>query len=497
MRLIINRRMLSILPSKDNMLLANMMFDILRKKYTTYRMVKKGRYTSLVPDKEFFIKDSMSNGLIIHSRVLPEVEKLLTENAIRYTLEHKASTYRNKPIRLKLKKGMDFRDDLQREYNEYLLESKDTYLCTMQTGKGKTGSTIISLLKRPEVNRIMVLIPPIFHTIWEQAFEKFTDIKKDGMLIVSGRESLYALKNISDDVSVVVMSPDTLRVYLKDYYAGNEVEFSPEELMSYVGAEYLIIDEAHKDFTNLYINALALNPKKVIMLTASFESSKDDRKVKKFKDVMIPFLDRMPEQELDKYTNIVFCQFRFENVDKLKYSNPVMKWYSHAILESDILKNPIRRKHYFDMILHFFSKYYDNKHRAIFLFITNDMVISFYNYLKNESIYKDKKIAMYIQGHKEKENLTADIIVSTDKSSGTGVDIENIQVTMNTISTESEYFGVQAPGRGRKMEGVDQYYLTLWATNINAHHRYKKSNMKLFTERAKEIINDYYAEMSV
>jgi hypothetical protein len=501
MRLIKDKRRLYVEPEAGDMLLAEMIYSILTKKCTTYKIVKHGRNTVFKADKEFYIKDksyyTANTRLILHSRQIDEVIKVFEENGIKYTIDENTSKYKPILIDNKLKTGMDFRDDLQREYNEYLLVNRDTYLCTMQTGKGKTGSTIISLMKRAEVSRFMLLIPPKFHLIWEDAFKKFTNITSKNILLVSGRDALYNLVNIKPITSVVIISPPTLREYFKDYFNGVKTPIKPSDIMKYVGSEYIILDEAHNDFANLYINVLALNPKKVIMLTASYESGKDDRKVTKFKDIIIPEKDRMPQQELDKYVNVVFCQFRFDNIQTLKYTNPVMKWYSHAILESSICKSSNRYKNYFDMLIYFVSKYHDGRHRILYLFTTKDMVRSFYMYLKKTNTYGKKKLAMYIEGDKDKSNLRADVIISTDKSCGTGVDIEDVQVTMNTISTESEYFGVQSSGRNRKMENTEQYYLTLWATNIEAHNRYKKSNSKLFAERAKEVIGDYYAEKGV
>lgn len=500
MNLIVDRRKLIIEPTIDNMVLAEMLYNIIAKKCSTYKPIRRGRYTNFVVDKEFYIREKRNIGLdriIIHSRQLDDIKKTLDDNGVGYNIKILNSTYDNIPIENKLKDGMDFRDDLQREYNDYLLTSKDTYLCTLQTGKGKTGSTIISLMKRNNTSRFTLLIPPKFHLIWEDAFKKFTNITSKNILIVSGRDALYNLVNIKPDISVVVISPPTLREYLKDYYSGKELPITPEDIMRYIGSDTIILDEAHQDFNNLFINILALNPKNIIMLTASYESNKDDRKLKKYKEIMIPILDRMPQQELDKYVNVVFCQFRFDNVNKLRYMNPVMKWYSQSTLEGDILKYSIRYKNYFEMIIYFANRYYDMKNRLLVLFSTKDMVRSFYMYLKKNKIYGKKRISMYIEGSKDSSNLKADIIISTDKSCGTGVDIANVQTTMNTISTESEYFGIQSSGRNRKMENTEQYYLTLWATNIEAHNRYKKSNTKLFEERAKLIISDYYAEHSI
>ena len=174
MKLIVNRRILIIEPTSDSMLIAEMLYSIISKKCSTYKIIKRGRHTNFVVDKEFYIREKRDVGLdriIVHSRQLEEMKKILDENGIGYTVEIKETSYNNINIENKLKDGMGFRDDLQREYNDYLLDKKDTYLCTLQTGKGKTGSTIISLMKRNNTSRFTLLIPPKFHLIWEDAFK--------------------------------------------------------------------------------------------------------------------------------------------------------------------------------------------------------------------------------------------------------------------------------------------------------------------------------------
>lgn len=500
MKIILNGFRLTLESEQSDTLLASMIFDIIEKKCTTYVPISYGKQSIIKPDKQFFFryKKDGNDVLVLHSNQLIEIEKILRDNAINYHLDEKVSTYKFKPISCKLAKGIDFRDDLQREYNEYLLVDRPAYLCALQTGKGKTGSTIISLLKRKHPSRLLLLIPPRFNVIWLPALQKFTTMTDEDILFVSGREALYDLVNIPDNIAAVVMSPPTLREYFKDYYDGVDVPVTPEDLMKAIGSEYMIIDETHLDFNNNYLNVIGLNPSKLIMLTASYESGKDAEKIRKFKNVIIPKEDRMKEQELDKYVNIVFCQFRFDEVEKMTYSNSVMKWYNHAMLESSIMKKSTKYNNYFEMIIYFANRYYSfrTNHRLLFLFSTKEMVRNFYLYLKKHNTYGKRRVVTFIQGD-PRSNLTADIIISTDKSSGTGVDIENVQTAVNTISTESEYNGIQFSGRPRYIGDVEQYYLTLWCTNIAAQNKYKKSNYGLFMQRAKSIINEYYADKSI
>lgn len=488
MKLILYGQRLELIPEGpvDDMILSQIL-----QKSTTYVVVNVRGVNTNKEDKLFYI--DTGDKIILSRNQLHVVRYILEESNIKYTIEDVEPKYQFKDIDVKVLNGYTFRDDLQKEYNKFLLVPRKSYLCTLQTGKGKTGSTILSLAFRKNVRRYCILIPPRFHKIWIDAFQKFTNITEEKVLVVSGRDSLYALQDISDDVKVVILSPPTIREYLKSYVCGEDVPFKPEDILNYVGCDHLIVDETHEDFAGNYINILALNPYSYIALTATYSSSQDPRKIRLHKEYFIPVENRLPEAERDKYVNIVFCQFKF-NLDKdLKFLNPFKKWYSHNLLEESILKLSRRYVNFFNMLIYFMQHYYDGKpnHRMLVLFSRVDMCKQFKQYLVKNEVFPGKSIATLVQGD-PKTNIENDIIISTGKSGGTGIDIENVQVTFNTISTKSEYSGIQFSGRNRKMEGVEQYYLSLWAVNIPAQANYKRQNARLYKEIGKQISNNFY-----
>lgn len=492
MKIVLRGQRLEMIPETA---IDDMAIGLVLKKSTTFIDFNyRGKLITKV-DKTLYIQDGDRS--ILSRNQLEGILFTLEDVGVKNTIvEEEEVDYKFKDIEVKLNDGFDFRDEIQRDYNTFLLEDRKSYLCTLQTGKGKTGATIISLVKRGNTKRFCLLIPPRFHDIWLTAFELFTDIKKSEILVISGRKALYDIPNISDDIKAVIISPPTIREFMKSYIDGEELPIQPEEILNYIGCDHLIIDEAHEDFVGNYLNVLALNPNKYIALTASFSSSQDARKIKSHKEYFIPTENRLPQPAFDKYVNVVFCQFKFQLDKDLKFINPSKGWYNHNLLEESILKLSRRWNNYFNMLIHFMDIYYDNKHRCLILMARVDMCKAFKVFLSRHSKYSKKTIATYTQGD-SKDNLTADIIVSTGKSGGTGIDIQNVQTTVNTISTKSEYAGTQFSGRTRKMEGVDQYYLSLWATNIPAQGNYKRQNNTLFMEIGKTISNNYYHEVTI
>ena len=474
-----------------------MIMPSLETRSTTFVDIRAGRRSMTIPDKRFFLKKKDKSLYIFSSNQLEDIKRVLETNDLEFKVIEEERDYKGVNTNISIKEGMKLRDDIQIEYSAFLDQYLPSVLCNLQTGKGKTGSTIISLLKREPKYRLSILISPRHHITWLEALYKFTDVEKSNILIISGRDSLLSLENIKDNIEIVILSPATIREYVKAYLNNEELPFPPEKIMEFIGSEDLIIDETHEDFAGNYLNVLALNPKRYISLTASYSSKSDSDKLKKFKKIFIPNENRLPEAELTKYVNIIFCQYKLQNPAKVQHKNDITGWYNHPIYEQTMLDNPDFKESYFRMIIWFTKQYYDNKHRLLFLFYRVNICIEFNDWLIENNIFKDKTISVFIAGDKDKENLKNDIIISTGQSGGTGIDIHNLQTTVNTINTGSDYSAIQYSGRNREMVGVEQYFLTLQAINITAHMNYMRNNREIYESRAKQLLLNFYTEESV
>ncbi len=475
--------------------------DRLRNRFTSKKEVNKYKTIVMEDDKYFYI--TKGDKLIISNTQKEEMVKYLGSYdsiPVNYPIELVKRKDTLCPIKLSLKKGMALRDDIQEKYGEYLNTDGDRKLCRMQTGKGKTGSTIISILNMKTVNRIGVLLAPKYFLIWIDAFKKFTNIRDDEIYIIRGRESLYNINKLrTSNYKLVLFSTDTTRYLLKDYENDEEDECSPDpiDILPLLGIEYLVVDESHEDFNNIYRHVLHLNPVKLVCLSATYESFNDADIIKKFKRVLFPEEIRMTEAELDKYVNVILLQFKFNRIETLKYLIPQKKWYSHTLLESNILKNESRKTNYFDLILYGMERYYIGTGRMLILFSTVAMVKEFKSYLDKIDKYKQKNIMTMVQGDNKAVSMTADIIISTDKSAGTGVDINNLPLTINTINGGSEYATIQGMGRNRKIDGKEVYFINLWAVNIPKHEKYIKTKKRTFRDRAKSMITTFYVDKEI
>ena len=489
MELLYNRHRLEIYP-KD--MVDKMILNSLENRSTTFSDFRRGHRAMTIPDKRFFLKNKEKKHYIFSSNQQNDIKKFLNNNDIVFTEKIKDDDYKPTPTTISLNDGIKLRDTIQIEYSAFLDQELPSVLCTLQTGKGKTGSTIISLLKRENKNRIAILISPRYHDTWIDALFKFTNIKKNEILVISGRASLQKIQDIDSKIQAVILSPATIREYVKAHLANEELPFPPDKIMHYIGSEDLIIDEVHEDFAGNYLNVLALNPKRYIALTASYSSKSDSDKIKKFKKFFIPLDNRLPEAEFDKYVNIVFCQYRLENPSRVQHKNDVTGWYNHSTYEQSMIDNDRWLEEYFEMIIWFTLQYYDNKNRLLFLFSRVSICLLFKEYLLSHSFFKKKNISVFVAGDKDKENLKSDVIIATNQSGGTGIDIIDLQTTVNTINVGSDYSAIQYSGRNRQMEGTEQYFLSIMSTNISAHMNYMRSNREIYETRAKKLLLNYY-----
>lgn len=474
-------------------LLDALAINSLLKRTTTYRDVKIRGRMSTVEDKRFYLHNKRDNNYTFHINQKEEILQFFKENDIKVNITKEDVVIKRKPTRIKVRDGFNYRDDTQRRYAEFLAEDRRAALCTIETGGGKTGSTIMFLLKEKNPGKLLIFTAPRYYYIWEEAVVKFTDVKKENVYITSGRESLLQLMNDNDNVEVILLSPSTWRDYLKSYYSLDSNDtIKPDEFLHKVGIDTVVIDEAHDDFGGNFLGVLGLNPSRYIALTATYSSRYDSAKISKFKRYFIPDKDRLPIAEFKKFINVIFCQYRLENPNNVKYLN-AMDFYSHSLYEDSLCKSRTRMYKYFDMLLSFVHDYYDNKHRLLVLFATKNMCREFHYYVKKNKIFGSKKVATKLEGDAADVAYKAHVIISTDKSSGTGVDIENLQCTLNTIAIRSDNSSMQFKGRNREMDNVEQYYLSVSCTNIPQHVIYKKSNIVDFTNKSKAIMTNYYS----
>ena len=101
-----------------------------------------------------------------------------------------------------------------------------------------------------------------------------------------------------------------------------------------------------------------------------------------------------------------------------------------------------------------------------------------------KSYSSEYMVARYCEDDPYENLLESDIIVSTNLSAGTGVDIPNLRVAIQTVSISSQVMNLQSLGRLRKLPGKDVRFCYIYSGNIAKQVEYHKRRIELFKERA-------------
>lgn len=251
----------------------------------------------------------------------------------------------------------------------------------------------------------------------------------------------------SDDFDIYIVNHQTLTSFAKAE--------GWEQLRKFFQKQYIgikIIDEAHKYFENSVLIDSFSNTFKTLYLTATFlrnDKKENDvytitySKTKRFGQetfdyaskrkhivAIIVFFMSRPEigQFVDVRTNRGFSSYKYIDYEMNESNNTLMKILLRLLEESDRLEGKrlilVPKKETIDTVARIVSERYPNK--------TVGKIYSD-NTAKENDLSKEK-----------------DIIISTAKSSGTGLDIKGLRVMYNLEPIASQGYIDQVRGRVRE-----------------------------------------------
>lgn len=354
---------------------------------------------------------------------------------------------------------------------------------TLQTGKGKTFLGLYCM--RELGSRICIVLPARYMSKWVGDVEEAYGKEKGSILKISGlkdlRNAFQMVKDGEFKARVVLISTTTMFMYLKyieKFGVDDIVPVDPYDFYKYFGFGVRLIDEVHEEFhCNFRMDCYAHVPL-TISLSATLEA--DQEFTNKMYNIVWPVGTWAPKMEHHKYIEIQSLQYRFkdEHLPKIRYLN-FMRQYSHTELEKSIMKHKPILRNYVEMIHDIVDKKFISVHkpgqRCLVFVATKDMATIVSDHLK--SSYRDKLVNRYISEDDYDRLTEADIAVSTLKSAGTAVDIQDLRTTLMTTALSTKQGNEQALGRTRPLVSypdVNPEFLFLTAMNIDKHVTYQR-----------------------
>lgn len=372
-------------------------------------------------------------------------------------------------------------------YNRFV--TKD-YIVTHNT---IIGISSISIIKR----KFSILILPRYFAKWKSDILENTDITEDEILAIQGLDALLKLLSNPEELTryrTHIISLTTMAMFIKNYRNGtidSKYSFTPDDVLRILESDILLIDEVHQEFYTFFKFMLYSTHRLTIALSATLLSN--DPHVSYMFDSVFSDNKRISNVvPYNKYLYVIAMRFRFNNIRAIKSRGGF--GYSSDLYEKSIKVNRNVKNNYFDMIFSVMSNFYLKDYRPgdkclIFMY-TVDMCRLFNEYVSSKFVNLSSTI------YTEKEDYEvigkSDIIVSTIPSSGTALDIPNLTTVVQMVNTDSIIDNVQTAGRLREIKGRTVRFIYLWSLNIPQHGKYHKNRKKLYSKRAKNIVDLSY-----
>lgn len=387
------------------------------------------------------------------------------------------------------------RDDDQRKSIAFLLGEKNfnytrdysQLLLELETGVGKTYCAIASSCHMKTKTAIIV-DENKFLEQWKEKTLQYTNINNKEIYIVSGSDTINKILN--DDKShirykIYVMSIQTLDSFGKNYGYDRLNDF-----FSKIKVGLKIYDEAHRCFGKILRIDLNTNVKKTIYLTATAGRSNDkEDKVYNLAFGTIPRFGKELFKEKEKHTSTIIMKYKTNPSiqDRMNCTNkygldaknfidyqlsrrcndPVIK-YDKNVLDLKFISNllmkfrlPRPESNMNSILLYLVRKYNFGDGKIAIIFPKNEHILEFKKFIES---YMDIEIGLFssLVSAKDKPfQLDKKLILSTEKSFGTGTDVRDLQVFINPIPYRSKILASQFQGRPRKNHKFETVYIEL------------------------------------
>jgi superfamily II DNA or RNA helicase len=345
------------------------------------------------------------------------------------------------------------RADVQRRGIAFLLgEGEFSYTkkysqlsLNFDTGYGKTY-TAIATLTILKTRAIIITNQNSLKDQWIKEFLDKTYIGENFLYNIEGRPAITKLLKSDMNYKVFFVNHQTLNSYAKS----NGWD-AVGELFKKMKVGVKIFDEAHLQFDNMMRIDFSTNTKRTFYLTANFERSsyKDDKLFSTCFNNVVQYgiEEKASARKHIKYL-AVFFDSKPEGMERLYIKN------RFGLDRNRYIEYQLEKKKLFNVIDFIMEKISTDK--TLVLFSTIEATELYYEHIKR--IYPDKIFSLVNSTAPQelRDNVhVADIIVSTPKSLGVGIDIKGLRFIINTEPYSSKITANQVPGRLRPISATE------------------------------------------
>lgn len=463
---------------------------------------KTKRNVRVVGEEYYFIPEDRRH-VAVHRNQLAEILKLLDQSNIKAKhIEYVyCDTYKGADVEIIIKDGKDPRD-YQVPIVAHVVTTVQnpthgtpTACLPVQTGRGKT---LMALFAAREIGkRIGVLCASAYLEKWDkdlgdnlEGVNSKTVIKISGctqLIAAFNRERDYTSKGKSTGVIAYIVSLETLNSFVKRFILHRErFDGDPHELFQTLGLGFVIKDEVHQLFHQLFKTEVYMHQPAVIALSATIEDKRDRFKEQMY-HVIWPKASRYDKLEKIRYTDVLAYQYSMSGIQPYSYTQRGS--YSHNQLEKSIMSNKSAKDCYLDMVGNILDTEHIEKmktgERCLVYASMNDTVEAVSSYLTDR--YPDLTIGEYIRQDPLENILTSDITVTSPAKATAALDVPNLSTVLNLVNGGSQKRIVQTAGRLRELEDSSTRYVYTYSPDVPKHLEYAKFTNECLGEVVKTI----------
>lgn len=353
--------------------------------------------------------------------------------------------------------------EIQGQMATQITQSKqyaNEWFVNMQTGTGKTVLGVYMSALFHYKTMIVCFMTEILKQ-WKRTYDQKTSIDTDRILQITSSNQLERIRAGEFDINqydIYLISPALVTSYLNRY---DYADFTT--IMTNLGIGTLVFDEAHRNMgAMIKINALS-NVKYTIYLSADYgqgDYRKEEMYFKIFKNAIILKPDEDTAKSM-KYTKTIVVDY-----DSLPSVNETAMIYNrYGFSAENYMAYQLKKKEIYRVIDHIMKLIIANRksdYKTLILLNNIEHVDVIYQYLKSTITDPSLLIGRYHSKVPDEERDAtldyANVIISTYKSFGTGMDINDIKYVIG-LNQSNKVEDNQAAGRARPLsDGSDAIY---------------------------------------
>lgn len=387
-------------------------------------------------------------------------------------------------ISLPIKPGIGARDEHQIKSISFLLNKDSTVqrFLNIDTGYGKTFCTIKAISVIGKCAMIVMANSNLMKQ-WTDSLKDFTSIKSHEIEIISGRDSIQKAINSKEKAKIYICSTQTLAIM--------SGENKLDEFVKKCGISIKVIDEAHEMMSAVALIDNGCDVYNNFYLTATPERS-DTREAILYSRITKTF------ERFGGYTSELMQYVHVKNVLINSYPTPwhkricnTKKGFSGVIYEKFIFKND-RKKTFFYLICKYVcSKILkeDPSAKILIVFSLKESINEIARLFKQNDNINCGIFTTDADKDKKRKELNKNVILSTLKSSGAGMDIKNLRCIINFVPFKSTVLLHQLMGRLRYMEDKALFYFNIVDEGFENIVRQNIKRQYFFRSKANDIKN--------